>query len=72
MNIIKLIDKDKYLLEQKLTGHNSDVCNVIEVRDNELISVSQDNTMKKWEIINNNKFECTKTIIFSKFKFFIL
>ena len=35
-----------------------------EVRDNELISVSQDNTMKKWEIINNNKFECTKTITF--------
>ena len=64
MNIIKLIDKDKYQLEQKLTGHNNYVWNVIELRDSELISVSCDNTMKRWEIKNNNKFECTKTITF--------
>ena len=63
MNIIKLIDENKYNLEQKLTGHSSSVWNVIEIRDNELISVSLDNTMKKWEI-KNNKFECTKTINF--------
>ena len=63
MNIIKLIDEDKYNLEQKLTGHGSYVYNVIEIRENELISVSYDKTMKKWEL-KNNKFECTKTITF--------
>jgi len=64
MNIIKLIKEDKYILEQKLTGHNNYVNNVIELRENELISVSSDNTMKKWEIKNENKFECTKTITY--------
>ena len=63
MNIIKLIGEDKYNLEQKLTGHSSSIHNVDEIRENELISVSCDNTMKKWEI-KNNKFECTKTITF--------
>ena len=63
MNIIKLIGEDKYNLEQKLSGHTSIVYNVIELRENELISVSSDKTMKKWEI-KNDKFECTKTINF--------
>ena len=63
MNIIKLIDENKYNLEQKLTGHSSTVMDVIEIRENELISVSTDKTMKKWEF-KNNKFECTKTITF--------
>ena len=64
MNIIKLINEDKYILEQKLIGHNHSVWNVIEIRENELISVSYDKTMKKWEIKNDNKYECTKTITF--------
>ena len=63
INIIKLIGEDKYNLEQKLTGHTSYALNVIEVRENELISVSYDKTMKKWEI-KNDKYECTKTITF--------
>ena len=63
MNVIKLIGEDKYNLEQKLTGHSDSVMNVIEIRENELISVSYDKTMKKWEL-KNNKFECTKTITF--------
>ena len=63
MNIIQLIDENTYNLEQKLTGHSSNVWNVIEIRDNELVSVSYDKTMKKWEI-KNNKYECTKTINF--------
>ena len=63
MNIIKLINEDKYNLDQKLQGHSSSVYNVIEIRDNELISVSYDKTMKKWEL-KNNQFECTKTITF--------
>ena len=62
MNIIKLIDEDKYNLEQKLTGHTSGVYNVIEIRENELISVSSDKTMKKWEL-KNNKFECQKQLL---------
>ena len=63
INIIKLIDENKYNLEQKLTGHSSTIYTIIEIRDNELISVSCDNTMKRWEL-KNNKFECTKTITF--------
>ena len=63
MNIIKLIDENKYNLEQKLNGHTNNVCNVVEIKENELISVSYDKTMKKWEL-KNNKFECTKTITF--------
>ena len=63
MNIIKLINDDKYNIDQKLEGHTSYVWNVIEIRENELISVSYDKTMKKWEL-KNNKFECTKTITF--------
>ena len=63
MNIIKLIGEDKYNLEQKLTGHTGYLWHVIELRENELISISYDKTMKKWEF-KKNKFECTKTITF--------
>ena len=64
MNIIELTSEDKYKLEQKLQGHSNYVLNVIEIRENELISVSYDKTMKKWEIKDDNKYECTKTITF--------
>ena len=37
MNIIKLINDDKYIVEQKLQGHSDYVYNVIEIRENELI-----------------------------------
>ena len=63
MNIIKIIGDDNYNLEQKLIGHTNCVINVIEIRENELISVAYDKLMKKWEI-KNDKFECTKTITF--------
>ena len=56
MNIIKLTGEDNYTLEQKLTGHSLFVFKVIEIRENELISVSYDKAMKKWEM-KNNKFE---------------
>ena len=62
MNIIKLLKEDKYSIEQKITGHKSSIMNVIEIKNNELISVSCDKEMKKWEIKNDNKFECIKTI----------
>jgi len=64
MNIIKLTNENKYILEQKLQGHSGYVGNVIEIKENELISVSYDKSMKKWEIKNDNKYECTKTITF--------
>ena len=63
MNIIKLINDNNYKIEQKLQGHSRTVYKVIEIRENELISVSYDKTMKKWEI-KNDKYECTKTINF--------
>ena len=61
MSVIKLTTENEYKIEQTLNGHNSKVRNVIEIRENVLISVSCDNTMKKWEIKNENKFENTKT-----------
>ena len=36
----------------------------IEKKENELISVSYDKTMKIWKLNNENKFECFKTINF--------
>ena len=45
MNIIELIDENKYNIEQKLAGHGDFVCKIIEIRENELISVSSDKTM---------------------------
>ena len=61
MKIIKLLNDNKYILEQNLTGHSNHIYKAIEIRDNVLISISADKTMKIWNI-NNNKYECTKTI----------
>ena len=69
MNIIKLIDENKYDIEQKLAGHGDLVCNIVEIRENEFISISGDKTMKKWEL-KNDKFECTKTITFQNSRSF--
>ena len=63
MSIIKLINDNKYNIEQKLTGHSIYVFRAIEIRNHELISISNDKTMKIWKL-NNNKYECTNTIIF--------
>ena len=64
MKIIKLIGEDKYQIEQTLQGHTNYVYKVIEIKENELISVSSDKTMKIWKLNNENKFECYKTITF--------
>ena len=50
---IKLIDENKYKMEQTLKGANDCVLKVIEIRKNELISISKDNLIKVW-ILNNN------------------
>ena len=62
MNIIKLINNNKYNFEQKLIGHTDNVFGVIEIRTNKLISVSSDKTMKIWNLNNNNQYECINTI----------
>ena len=64
MKIIKLIGEDKYQIEQTLQGHTSDVYKIIEIKENELISISLDKTMKIWKLNNENKFECITTIYF--------
>lgn len=64
MNIIKLLDENKYKVEQKLKEHTSCVSNVIEVKDNEILSASNDSTLKKWELDDKNVYNCTNTIKF--------
>ena len=53
---IKLIDENKYKMEQTLKGANDCVLKVIEIRKNELISISKDNLIKVWILNNNNEF----------------
>ena len=57
MKIIKLIGENEYRVEQTLQGHTNEVCKVIEIKENGLISVSYDKTMKIWELNNENKFK---------------
>ena len=64
MKIIKLIGENKYQIEQTLQAHTNEVCKVIEIKENELISVSRDITMKIWKLNNENKFQRYKTITF--------
>ena len=64
MKIIKLIEDDDYIIEQTIEEHNNWVYKVIEIKENELISVSYDKTMKIWELNNENKFELLLTITF--------
>ena len=67
MKIIKLIDNDKYEVEQILRGHTEAVYKVIEIKPNELISVSLDKNMKVWKYTNNG-FNCITTIVFQNIK----
>ena len=62
MKIIKLSGEDKYQIEQTLQAHT--VNKIIEIKENILISISRDKTMKIWKLNNENKFECIKTINF--------
>ena len=43
-------------MEQTLKGANDCVLKVIEIRKNELISISKDNLIKVWILNNNNEF----------------
>ena len=64
MKLIKLIRKDKYEIQQILKGHSNTVYKVIEIKNNELISISWDKTMKIWILNNKKLFECISTIYF--------
>ena len=48
MKVIKL-EKDKYSVVQSLEQHQGYVVKVIEFKKNELISISDDNTIKFWK-----------------------
>ncbi len=64
MYIIKLLENNKYQIEQYLKGHTNYVYKVIEIKKNELISISYDKKMKIWKPNTLNQFECIKDIDF--------
>jgi WD40 repeat protein len=68
MKIIKLKEEDKYQIKKILQAHTNEVCKVIEIKENELISVSRDKTMKIWKLNNENQFEYYDTITFQNSK----
>jgi WD40 repeat protein len=64
MKMIK-VDNEKYTVEQTLQGHNGYVVKIIEFNKNELISISNDNSMKFWNINKENRnFTCIKSVTF--------
>ena len=66
MKIIKLLDDGKYQIDQELIGHKNYVYKAIEIKDNVLISISYDKTMKIWKLNKEKKFENILTSIFQK------
>ena len=64
MKIIKSIGDNKYKIEQTLKGHIDSVYKIIEIKENELISISRDKTMKIWILNKDNKFENITNIYF--------
>ncbi len=64
MKIIELIDDDKYKIKQILIGHTKGVMKVIEIKKNNLISISCDKTIKIWILNHKNKFDCILNIFF--------
>ena len=68
MKIIKLLEDNKYNVDDILTGHKSSISKVIEIKINILASISDDKTIKIWKLVDN-KFNCidTKMISFSEY-----
>ena len=64
MIIIKLIGEENYQIEQVLKEYYDTFIKVIEIKENELISISYNGKMKIWILNNEYKFECITTIIF--------
>ena len=63
MKIIQLENNNKYSVVQSLNEHQGFVVKAIEFNKNELISISNDNTIKFWNKQNEN-FICIKSIKF--------
>ena len=57
-----MIDNNKYEIDQELKEHIEEARTIIEIKENELISVSFDKTMKIWKLNNQNKYICIKSI----------
>ena len=64
IKIIKLINENKYQIEQTLIGHTEDVLKAIEIKKNELISISRDKLMKIWIRNDKNNYINILNIIF--------
>ena len=64
MKIIKLIGKNQFEIIQSLSDHKKFVVKVIEFKENELISISNDQQMKFFKINEENNFYCFKSIQF--------
>ena len=58
------MEKINIKLNKHYKGRTNEVYKIIEIKENELISISYDKTMKIWKLNNENKFECIKTITF--------
>ena len=58
------MEEDKYQIDQTLEGHTGTVYKAIEIKENELISLSYDKTMKIWKLNNENTFECFLNVFF--------
>lgn len=56
MKIIKLIGKNQFEIIQTLSEHKKFVVKVIEFKENELISISNDQQMKFFKINEENNF----------------
>ena len=66
MMVIKLINNNEYEIQQILTGNEECIFKVIEIRDNELISISFDKIMKVWILDKDKRFFCKLNIYFQK------
>ena len=67
MKVINLVNDDNYEIKQTLIGHNNSVMKVIEIRNNELISISREQNMKIWILNKEKEFICILNIIFQRF-----
>ena len=61
MKLIKLLN-DKYEIVQNITEHNDKVYKAIELKQNEIISISNDKTMKIWVFDNKEELKCITNI----------
>ena len=60
IKVIKLMEDNKYILEASLESHKNEVLNIVEIKNNIIISVSSDKTMKVWDL--NTFFKIKKQL----------